>query len=210
MYSRKYGPANGQNGQTYEFKKNCFDGSEILGYCFLLDVNGVVVVSLDQREFDLQMDFNINAYSGEVTRRWVLYGSSGGGLPIPGKYQVFYYRDGIEELRQDVTHTPAVIGFPNGVTWDKDGNDLTINWQPPKLVESEIWYKVVVFSEIAPLTSQVFDRDPDEARLADVPLEASDRAEVNVAVFFNEGYACAENESLECYGCLEMGSKSRT
>ena len=64
-----------------------------------MDVNGVVVVSLDQREFDLQMDFNINAYSGEVTRRWVLYGSSGGGLPMPGKYQVFYYRDGIEELR---------------------------------------------------------------------------------------------------------------
>src|SRR3989344_3988085 len=61
-------------GQSYEFKVNCFGDYQILNECFLWDLDSVKVISPNGTVYFLNKDFNINNYSGEVTRRWVLYG----------------------------------------------------------------------------------------------------------------------------------------
>ena len=68
--------SNGYDGQTYAFKMNCFGEFDVLEACLLFDVTRVTVVGPSGTEFELDKDFNINAYSGEVTRRLVLYGPS--------------------------------------------------------------------------------------------------------------------------------------
>ena len=84
--------SNGYDGQTYEFKVNCFGEFDALETCFLFDLARVVVVDTEDTEFELNKDFNINAFSGEFTRRWILYGPPAQGLPLPGDYRFQYYQ----------------------------------------------------------------------------------------------------------------------
>jgi hypothetical protein len=58
-------------GQGYEFKVNCIGNYTILDECFLWDLDSVHVHTPENASFSLKKDFNINNYSGEVTRRWV-------------------------------------------------------------------------------------------------------------------------------------------
>ena len=184
--------SNGYDGQTFEYKTNCFGEYETLESCFLSEVTRVAVVSPEGAEFDLEKDFNVNAYSGEVTRRWVLYGPSNEGLPIAGQYRFNYSKGGELVLEQRVEYQPEVIDFPRDVSWQKDGDDLTVEWMPPSGVLPGVWYKVLVFPEKGQLISQVFEWDSSGARLKDIPLNLGDRARVNVAVYFSGGYAYSE------------------
>ena len=185
--------SNGYDGPTFEYKTNCFAGYETLESCVLWDVTGVSVVSPSGNVFDLEKDFNINAYSGEVTRRWVLYGPPNEGLPVAGAYRFHYFKGDELVFKQTVEYQPEVIDFPREVVWRKDGADLVVEWTPPEGVDPGVWYKVLVFPEDGELISQVFEWDSTEARLEDVPLNAGDRAQVNVAVYFSGGYAYSEH-----------------
>ena len=188
--------SNGYDGQTYEFKVNCFGEFEALEACFLFDVTGVVVVGPAGASFDLEKDFNINAYSGEVTRRWVLYGPPAQGLPQPGTYRFRFYR-GAELVReQAVQYEPEVADYPRNVAWHREGRDLVVGWTPPEGVKPGMWYKVLVFPEDGEVISLQFDWDVDEARLRGIPLQEGDLAEMNVSVFFIGGYAYSENVPL--------------
>ncbi|MDP6580622.1 MAG: VanZ family protein [Vicinamibacterales bacterium] len=122
--------SNGFDGRTYEYKTNCAENFTVLETCFLWDVTAVVVETPNGGRFELNKDFNINAYSGEVTRRWVLYGPTGAGLPVPGMYQFRYFQGETLELTQDVSYSPETVGFPTNVQWRREGNDLVAEWTP--------------------------------------------------------------------------------
>lgn len=188
--------SNEPDGETYEFKVNCFGEFDELETCFLFDVTNVLVVGPAGASFELDKDFNINAYSGEVTRRWVLYGPPGEGLPQPGTYRFLYYRS--EELvrEQTVRYEPEVADYPRNVSWRREGEDLVVGWTAPEGVRPGMSYKVLVFPEDGEVISLQFEWDVSEARLAEVPLQEGDLAEVNVAVYFSGGYAKSENIPL--------------
>ena len=81
-------------GQSYEFKVNCFGDYKILNECFLWNIDEVKVISPNNTVYSLNKDFNINNYSGEITRRWVLYGPYNGSLPVAGNYTFQYLENG--------------------------------------------------------------------------------------------------------------------
>ena len=53
-----------------------------------------------------------NVHSGEVTRRWVLYGPVGAGLMPAGDYQFLYYEGEELVLTQIVSYIPQTVGYP--------------------------------------------------------------------------------------------------
>lgn len=189
--------SNGYDGQTYEFKVNCGSNYAQLEECFLWDVTRVAVISPDNVEYDLEKDFNVNAYSGEVTRRWVLYGPSGEGLPASGEYQFTYYQDGDVVLQQTVAYEPETVGRPTDVTWRREGNDLLVDWTPPEGARSGMWYKVLIFPDGGEVISQTFEWDADNARMPEIPLADGDQGTLNVAIYFGGGYAYSEYLPLE-------------
>ena len=106
---------NAFDDQSYEFKTNCVGEFLELETCFLWDLTAVVIEAPNGRQYQLEKDFNIQAYSGEVTRRWVLYGPVGAGLPAAGDYRFLYYRDAELGLTQVVSYTPEVVDYPTGI-----------------------------------------------------------------------------------------------
>ena len=184
--------SNGYDGQTFEYKTNCFDEYETLDSCFLSEVSQVSVVAPGGSSFDLEKDFNVNGYSGEVTRRWVLYGPPGEGLPVPGEYRFQYFRATELVLEQTVAYEPEVIGFPADVSWSREGDDLLVEWTPSGDARPGMWHKVLVFPTDGELISQVFEWDSRKARLNDIPLNEGAQGHVNVAVYFRGGYAYSE------------------
>ena len=192
--------SNGYDGQTYEFKVNCFGDYEDLEECFLFDLTRVAVIDPSGAGFDLKKDFNINAYSGEVTRRWVLYGPPSRGLPISGRYRFIYYRGSETVLEQVVDYESAVVDFPRDVSWQREGSDLIVRRTPPEGVRPGMWYKVLIFPEVGEVISLQFDWDAREAWLPNVPLQEGDLTEVNVSVFFVGGYAYSDHVSLRWEG----------
>ena len=80
---------NSPAGESYEYKVNEWQCSFIdseLETGFLSEIDAVRVITPDGEVFWLNRDFNINSYSGEVTRRFVLYGPEKAHLPVSGKY----------------------------------------------------------------------------------------------------------------------------
>lgn len=189
--------SNGHDGQTYEYKTNCFNAYDKLEACPLFHMSRVVVISPRGTEYDLQRDFNVNAYSGEVTRRWVLYGPPGAGRPAPGEYRFLYYQSGEVVLQQSITYRPEVISYPTDVRWRREGAALVVSWTPPEDLRDGMWYKVLVFPDEGQLISKVFEWSAREARLEDVPIKDGAHATVNVAIYFHGGYAYSEYIPLE-------------
>ena len=186
--------SNGFNGPTFEYKTNCVSLGDVeeLKDCFLSSVTHVVVITPQGDEVELEKDFNINEYSGEVTRRWVIYGPPGEGIPAPGVYRFIYYKDGEIALEQKVDYKPETIGYPTNVTWRKDGEDILVSWVPPEGVRSGMWYKVLIFRDEGNLISQVEEWDVESARLKNIPLNAGETGQLNVAVYFRGGFADSE------------------
>lgn len=189
--------SNGYDGQSYEFKTNCFKAYDELEACPLSQMSRIVAISPAGTEYELEKDFNVNSYSGEVTRRWVIYGPPGEGLPAPGEYSFVYYKGNRVVLQQSVTYRPEVVDFPRDVKWSRDGRALVISWTPPADVREGMWYKVLVFPKEGQLLSKVFDWSARKARLEDVPLQDGTHGTANVAIYFQGGYAYSEYLPLE-------------
>ncbi len=186
---------NSPSGKTYEFKTNCFGNYSKLESCFLWNITKVEV-SGPGGKWNLKKDFNINSYSGEVTRRWVLYGPQGGGLPLAGEYNFTYYDGQDARLVQAVKYFPEVLDYPTNVTWIRKGNDLIVTWIPPKGMKPGNWYKVMVSRTSKPFISQSFEWNSTSARLPGIPLEEGETAEINVAAFFRGGYSYPESQMM--------------
>lgn len=181
---------------SYEFKANCFGEYSKLEECLLWEVTRVVVRSPEGREFELAKDFNVNSYSGEVTRRWVLYGPKDGGLPVAGKYTFAYYIGERVALRQEVQYEPKTVDFPKDVKWRREGKDLVVSWTAPAKVDDTMWYKVLVFPRDRPVISNIFKWDATEARLPSLPLEEGEEASLNVTLYFRGGAASSEHQRI--------------
>lgn len=184
---------NGYDGPSYEYKVNCGPQYATLNECFLFDLTRVTVAAPGGSVYELTKDFNIQKYSGEVTRRWVLYGPADGGLPATGTYTFHYYRGAELAYSQSVHYLPEVIGYPTEIKWRREGNDLLVEWTPPAGMRQGMWYKVILFPERQNIISQQLDWNATSARLTNVPLPAGTRVEMNVASYFDGGYAYPEN-----------------
>lgn len=182
---------NGHDGASYEYKVNCGSNYATLEECFLWDLTRVAVTAPGGQVYQLQKDFNINSYSGEVTRRWVLYGPAGGGLPAAGLYTFSYEREEIVVYSQTLTYSPAVVDPPKNVSYVREGDDLIISWEAPAGITSQMWYKPSVDppGNERQIISRVEAWNQTSARLADVPVGPGEQIEINVAVFFPGGYA---------------------
>ena len=160
--------------------------------CFLWTVTAVVAEAPDGQRFELDKDFNINGYSGEVTRRWVLYGPTGSGLPQAGDYRFLYYEGEELVLTQVVPYTPQTVGFPTQIKWTRDGDDLVTEWTPPAGATTGMWYKVLLFPEGGTVISNIFEWDASSARLPDIPLDSGTTGTLNIAIYFRGGFAPSE------------------
>lgn len=181
--------SNAFDGQSYEFKSNCGHEFQELETCFLWTVTSVTVEAPDGTRFHLDKDFNINEYSGEVTRRWVLYGPTGAGLVPAGDYRFVYYEEEELVLTQVVSYTPETVGFPKDIKWLREGDDLVVEWTPPQDTTSDMWYKVILFPDGGNVISDIIDWDASSARLRDIPLSDGATGTLNVAIYFPGGYA---------------------
>jgi hypothetical protein len=197
---------NGPDGPSYEFKVNdCCSGYDTIGKrpgCgtlqsgFLWECDSVSVVDPGGREFQLAKDFNINTYSGEVTRRWVLYGPAGAGLPKTGRYTFRFYRNRRLVGQNLVRYDQDTIGYPTDVRCRRDGGSLEVTWNPPRGDAAGTWYKVIVYGVSDPsFFSRQFDNSRGtlaSATLTDVPMREGNSYDVNVAIYYAHGYAYSE------------------
>ncbi len=183
-------------GSSYEYKVNCNGNPSTLEPCYLSDLDFVRVIAPDGSVTDLERDFNINDFSGEVTRRWVIYGpSEHGALPEAGEYVYRYLRDGSVVGTQTVHYAPSQISYPTNVEWARTGGDISVSWTPPPEVADGMWYKAIIWNESGTpelFISQEFDWDIATAVMRDVPLVEGGEYSLNVAVYYNEGYAYSE------------------
>ncbi|MEK6908959.1 MAG: hypothetical protein AABX23_02825 [Nanoarchaeota archaeon] len=182
-------------GLSYEFKVNCFGDYQELEECFLWNVESVRVISPNSTIYNLNKDFNINNYSGEITRRWVLYGDYNNSLLVKGNYNFEYSVNSSLTVRDVVYYEPNIIGYPTSVRWERRGNNLWVSWVAPEGVELKDFYKVIVWEEYGTpdtFVSNRFNSTTVEAVLLNVPFIEGGNYSVNVAVYFKEGYAFSE------------------
>ncbi len=190
----------GPSVQSWEYKVNCHKDSGTGMECFLSDLTSVVVTTPAGEQIELEKDFNINNYSGEVTRRWVRYGPKSGNLPEPGDYTFSYWRDSELVYEQAFPYSSGIISYPTGLEWTRSGQDLVVNWIPPPEASQGMWYKVIAWPLVNPPDepiSLVFDWDATSGVLQDVPFLEGASYRFNVAIFFSEGYAYSDDVIFE-------------
>ncbi len=186
---------NSPYGESYEFKVNCFGDYAQLNECFLWDIDDVKVISPNLTIYNLNKDFNINNYSGEITRRWVLYGPYNDSLPISGNYTFQFIKNGSVLMEDIVEYRESILGFPKNVDWKRMDNDLYVSWTPLFDMTDDMFYKVIVWEEYGTPDVFVSDRfswNSSDATLPAVPLINGGNYSVNVAVYFKDGYAFSE------------------
>lgn len=110
----------------------------------------------------------------------MLYGPNGGGLPPAGNYRFLYYEAADVVLTQVVSYVPEMVGYPTGIVWSREGNDLVVQWTTPAGAMPAMNYKVLIFPDGGNVISDQFEWDAISARLPDVPL--SDGATGSIAV----------------------------
>jgi hypothetical protein len=181
--------------ESFEFKVNCSGNFEILETCFLWDLDEVVVTRPDGETFDLNKDFNIQEFSGEVTRRWVLYGEKNKGLPESGTYVFSYYKDGEIVKSQEVEYEKTTNSYPTNVKWERRGADLYVSWEPQSGASKAQNYKAIIWNQNGTpeiFVSKTLDSGLSEGLLEDVPFIVGGAYQLNIAIFFNGGYAYSE------------------
>ena len=183
---------NAFDGPSYEFKSNCVGMFVALETCFLWDLTAVVVEAPGGQRYELDKVFNIQTFSGEVTRRWVLYGPAGAGLPTPGDYRFLYYQGTDVALTQVVSYTPTIVGSPTGISWTRDGSDFVVQWTPPAGAAPGMSYKALMFPRGGEVISALLEWDASSARLSDIPLADGAQGTLNVAIYWDDGYAPSE------------------
>jgi hypothetical protein len=182
-------------GQSYEYKVNCGGNYSKLETCFLWNIDQVIVTSPSGNRYYLKKDFNVNTYSGEVTRRWVLYGPNGAGLPENGQYTFTYIKNKETVFVQTVSFTQGILAIPTHVVVSQIGNNLHVAWQPPEGITSDMGYKVIVFDKATGqfATSLSFPPSSTDAVLPAPPLTPGAYYFLNVAIYWSTGYAYSEN-----------------
>lgn len=186
---------NSPYGSSYEFKVNCFGEYENLETCFLYDLDEVLVINPENKSFDLKKDFNINSYSGEITRRWVLYGPYNGSLPKNGKYIFRFIKNGSILLEDNLNYSTNIIDYPKNIQWLRRGNDLEVKWSSPYGINDNVNYKVIVWEESGTpdlFISKQSNWNESDVTMQDVPLINGGNYSLNVAIYFKEGYAFSE------------------
>ena len=183
-------------GDSYEFKVNQFmnEDSE-LEVGFLSTLDRVTVTDPGNRIYELERDFNINEYSGEVTRRFVLYGPPNGGLPETGKYRFDFLIGDEIKLTKYVDYYQDNLEYPTEVRWERRNDDIYVNWTPPSDANKKNWYKVLIWNigDTPQLfISLRFEGDATSGLMEDVPLIEGGTYQLNVAFYSNVGYAYSE------------------
>jgi len=182
-------------GKGWEFKVNCFGNYSLLEECFLWRVDEVLVVTPNGSRYFLNKDFNLNNYSGEITRRWVLYGPANDSLPESGTYVFEYTKNKTIIYRQNVSYIQSSISYPTMVQWEQRQKNLYVRWNAPQVVDKTMWYKVIVWNEFGTpslFISKVFSWNATDALLEAVPFTQGGNYSLNVALFFPNGYAHSE------------------
>jgi hypothetical protein len=183
------------NVASWEYKVNCSQAVSHAEPCFLSDLTAVNVEAPDGSVTELDFDFNTNEYSGEVTRRWVKYGPPEGELPAKGDYTFRYWRNEALVFKQTVQYLSEPISYPTNVTWQRDGDDLTVNWSPPPEADDSMHYKALIWQvdDTPPiLISKELEWDASSGILEDLPLLDGGTYSLNVAIYFSDGYAYSE------------------
>lgn len=181
--------------RSWEYKVNCGEAAGHEEPCFLSDLTSVGVTTPSGEVIMLEKDFNTNGFSGEVTRRWVLYGPQDGQLPEQGDYVFSYFHGDEIAYEQVVQYKSDVISYPTDVTWTRSGGDLKVSWSPPPEASKGMHYKAIIWQvEDTPesFVSQVFDWKQRSGDLRDVPLLVGGKYSLNVAIFFDDGYAYSD------------------
>ncbi len=169
---------------SYEFKTNCTADYTVLDTCFLWNLTDVTVTAPSGMIFHLRKDFNSNQYSGEVTRRWVLYGPPNSGLPQSGVYTFTYYKNGKVVLVQKVNYTQSIVPPATNISAVQNENSLYVSWQPPAgLVGGGCKVFVSRNSSTGFIYSQPVSCDSDHVTLSDLSLLVpGERYEVTVMI----------------------------
>lgn len=179
---------NGYDGESYEFKTNCRTWDRYTAHqdCFLWNLTAVRVTTPRGEAHDLRKDFNIQEYSGEVTQRWVLYGPAGAGFPVSGDYKYQYYIGNELEYEQTIPYTLSYIDPPTNVRAQRDGNDLVVDWEPPRNPTGTVQYKVIVWNEgdNYGTISQALPFGARSARLPDIPVHDGAQIQMHVMAGF--------------------------
>jgi len=183
-------------GDSYEFKVNQFikDDTE-LEVGFLSTMDRVMVTDPSGRTFELERDFNINEYSGEITRRFVLYDPSDGDLPETGKYRFIFLIGDEVKLTKHVDYVQDNLEYLTGVKWERREDDIFVEWTPPSDATRKNWYKVLIWNigdTPQQFVSLRFDGDVSSGLLEKVPCIEGGTYQLNVAFFSNVGYAYSE------------------
>lgn len=181
-------------GSGYEFKVNDaqIGPNQPLESGWLSTVDRVVVTDTKGIEYELERDYEINNYSGEVTRRFVLYGPEDSHLPETGRYRFDFIKDGEISLTKYVDYVQSNIGYPTDISWERRGEDIYVEWTPPANVGKKNWYKVLIWShEDTPesFISLRFEGEAASGLLEDVPFVEDGKYQLNVAVYYNDGYS---------------------
>jgi hypothetical protein len=187
---------NNPEGQSWEYKVNCDSNFSTLDTCFLWDMDQVNVTTPNGQKISLQKDFEFNSYSNETTRRWVLYGPDGGGLPISGTYIFNYIKNGRVVFTQNYHYTQAVVPYPTNVVIKQIGDDLHVSWQPPEGVTPDMWYKVIIYAATSQFTtSLIFPANSNDIVLPSPPLKAGVKYNATV-VLYNDTFGYARSEFI--------------
>ena len=188
---------NSPYGASYEFKVNDVQLiKKELETGFISTLDRVVVTDTKGKQYELERDFNINEYSGEVTRRFVLYGPPDGGLPESGKYRFDFIKEGKTVLVKYVDYVQSTLGYPTEIKWERRGKDLHVEWSPPPNVGKENWYKIIIWNTEGTLETPIslrFKWDASEGLLEDVPFIENGTYQLDVAVFSGVGFAYSEH-----------------
>ncbi len=184
-------------GASYEFKVNdeVLKPEAELEYGVLSKIDRVVVTDTKGVQYELERDYNINEYSGEVTRRFVLYGPEEAELPETGRYRFDFIKDSEIVLTKYVDYTQSNLDYPKDVTWERRGKDIFVQWTPPPNMDKKNWYKVLIWNNDGTpdaYASLRFDGDASSGLLEDVPFVENGEYQINVAVFSREGFAYSE------------------
>lgn len=186
---------NSPKGKSYEFKVNCGSNYAILGSCFLYELDEVYVIHPEGRRYDLKKDFNINNYSGEITRRWVLYGEQNSSLPITGEYVFEFVKNKTIAFRDSVKYVQSYVSYPYDIKMEKREKSLAVKWKAPGRIKEGMWYKIIIWNEADTpqvFVSKQFDWNATEGVLENVPLVKNGNYSLNAAVFYRGGYAYSD------------------
>jgi len=185
---------NSPQGKAFEYKVNCDFDFQTLETCFLWDIDQVVVTNPKGENFSLNKDFHTDPYSGEIARRWVLYGPTGSGLPENGTYIFTYYRDDQIELTQEVQYNQSILDMATEISVKQEGSGLHVKWRPPQGVTPDMWYKVIIWDDQTGqmVASQAYPADTQEVFMPDLPLIPGRVYYVIVPIYNNFGFAESE------------------